>query len=72
MDAMSDAIEGADVMLYGVSRPYKESANVRCQEREQAVLLFMRCLSDTALFPRLCVNVSVDWRPTTLISRSWT
>ena len=29
MDAMSDAIEGADVMLYGVSLPYKESANVR-------------------------------------------
>ena len=29
MDAMSDAIEGADVMLYGVSLRYKESANVR-------------------------------------------
>ena len=29
MDAMSDAIEGADVMLYGVSLAYKESANVR-------------------------------------------
>ena len=29
MDAMSDAIEGADVMLYGVSLKYKESANVR-------------------------------------------
>ena len=28
MDAMSDAIEGADVMLYSVSRQYKESANV--------------------------------------------
>ena len=26
MDAMSDAIEGADVMLYGVSLAYKESA----------------------------------------------
>jgi hypothetical protein len=26
---MSDAIEGADVMLYGVSLKYKESANVR-------------------------------------------
>ena len=26
---MSDAIEGADVMLYGVSLRYKESANVR-------------------------------------------
>ena len=29
MDAMSDAIEGAEVMLYGVSLAYKESANVR-------------------------------------------
>ena len=29
MDAMSDAIEGAEVMLYGVSLGYKESANVR-------------------------------------------
>ena len=28
VDAMSDAIEGADVMLYGVSLKYKESANV--------------------------------------------
>ena len=28
MDAMSDAIEGAAVMLYGVSLKYKESANV--------------------------------------------
>ena len=29
MDAMSDAIEGADVMLYGVSLRYKESSNCR-------------------------------------------
>ena len=28
VDAMSDAIEGADVMLYGESLAYKESANV--------------------------------------------
>jgi hypothetical protein len=28
VDAMSDAIEWADVMLYGVSLAYKESANV--------------------------------------------
>ena len=37
MDAMSDAIEGADVMLYGVSLRYKESANVsgsRCHGLE--------------------------------------
>ena len=31
MDAMSDAIEGADVMLYGVSLAYKESANCRME-----------------------------------------
>ena len=31
MDAMSDAIEGADVMLYGVSLAYKESANCRLE-----------------------------------------
>jgi hypothetical protein len=30
---MSDAIEGADVMLYGVSLRYKESANVRITHR---------------------------------------
>ena len=29
MDAMSEAVEGADVMLYGVSLAYKESANCR-------------------------------------------
>ena len=28
MDAMSEAIEGAEVMLYTVSLSYKESANV--------------------------------------------
>jgi len=33
VDAMSDAIEGADVMLYGVSLRYKESANVRTPQR---------------------------------------
>ena len=31
MDAMSEAIEGADVMLYGVSLRYKESANCRLE-----------------------------------------
>ena len=31
MDAMSDAIEGADVMLYGVSLRYKESTNCRLE-----------------------------------------
>ena len=31
VDAMSDAIEHADVMLYGVSLAYKESANCRLE-----------------------------------------
>jgi hypothetical protein len=31
VDAMSDAIEGAEVMLYGVSLAYKESANCRME-----------------------------------------
>ena len=31
VDAMSDAIEGADVMLYGVSLAYKESVNCRME-----------------------------------------
>ena len=30
-DAMSDAVEGAEVMLYGVSLAYKESANCRLE-----------------------------------------
>ncbi len=31
VDAMSDAVEGAEVVLYGVSRGYKESANCRLE-----------------------------------------
>ena len=31
MDAMSDAVEGAEVVLYGVSRGYKESSNCRLE-----------------------------------------
>ena len=38
MDAMSDAIEGADVMLYGVSLKYKESANVSASVGSWTVL----------------------------------
>ncbi len=32
-DAMSDAIEGAEILLYGVSQRYKESVNVSRQNR---------------------------------------
>ena len=31
IDAMSEAVEGAEVILYGVSEPYKESANCRME-----------------------------------------
>ena len=31
MDRMSEAVEGAAVMLYGVSTGYKESANCRLE-----------------------------------------
>jgi hypothetical protein len=67
MDAMSDAIEGADVMLYGVSLAYKESANVSWQ---------LPLLTSTVLFAdksavlplpwSVCViaPLSADWRPT--------
>ena len=50
VDAMSDAIEGAEVMLYGVSLEYKESANCRMElnvssaGRGLAVCLFAHVL----------------------------
>ena len=69
MDAMSDAIEGADVMLYGVSLAYKESANVRTWNAGR--LICHACVM--MLYSRVdCLCVSVDWRPTTPTSRSWT
>ena len=40
MDAMSDAIEGASVMLYGVSKAYKESANCRYAARRHLTNTF--------------------------------
>ena len=68
MDAMSDAIEGADVMLYGVSLRYKESANCRLEAvsfLEKLVLkgAFISIANDPVLGMR---------RRTTPISRSWT
>ena len=41
MDAMSDAIEGADVMLYGVSLAYKESANCRLEVSSEMSRVFV-------------------------------
>ena len=55
MDAMSDAIEGADVMLYSVSLAYKESANVRVASRgvvQQLIgpcPMYRGCLSNCVL-----------------------
>ena len=50
MDAMSDAIEGADVMLYGVSLPYKESANCRMEanvrQEPQRARMFVSNVTD--------------------------
>jgi hypothetical protein len=54
VDAMSDAIEGADVMLYGVSLKYKESANVRISHSCISCLL-RSCSAGQAL--RLTVRV---------------
>ena len=51
MDAMSDAIEGADVMLYAVSLRYKESANVRTREGADVSSCPARPLT------RVCVHV---------------
>lgn len=56
---MSDAVEGAEVMLYGVSKAYKESTNcrlvrdysiliLRCLFFEMSTQLLMYCLSKEA------------------------
>ena len=56
VDAMSDAIEGADVMLYGVSLRYKESANVRCSSALRwPTLLTVSRLAPSLLRARVCV-----------------
>ena len=39
IDAMSDAVDQSDVMLYGVSLAYKESANVRAASPKHVALL---------------------------------
>ena len=45
---MSDAIEGAEILLYGVSQRYKESANVSRQNRYLATRR-SNCASDMRL-----------------------
>ena len=44
MDAMSDAIEGADVMLYSVSLRYKESSNCRLEANVSSSQCLIVCL----------------------------
>ena len=73
MDAMSDAIEGADVMLYGVSLAYKESANVSdlSNLRVSGIVYpatVPRPYSDAAVVA--CISCSVEWRLTMPISKS--
>jgi hypothetical protein len=60
MDAMSDAIEGADVMLYGVSLRYKESANVSDKpSHPPSDLLLCALLMSSVIATRLSLGLSV-------------
>ena len=47
IDAMSDAIDRAEIMLYTVSLPYKESANCRleatCEARTPLLAAKLEC-----------------------------
>jgi hypothetical protein len=45
IDSMGEAVDGAEVVLYGVSEAYKESANCRLV-RAQAVCTYVCCVSD--------------------------
>ena len=75
VDAMSDAIEGADVMLYGVSLAYKESANVSGLStlRVSGIVCPVAVCHAPALMLLLLLSLascSVEWRLTMLISKS--
>ena len=61
MDAMSDAIEGADVMLYGVSLAYKESANVSASSSPAVWCDACSCSCQQAL----CYRIRYGRCPTT-------
>ena len=57
VDAMSDAIEGAEVMCYAVSRAYKESANCRMELNVRActcVGLDLHCMCMLLMADRVC------------------
>jgi hypothetical protein len=73
MDAMSDAIEGADVMLYGVSLAYKESANVSglSTPRVSGIVCPVAVYHVPALMLLSSLaSCSVEWKLTMPISKS--
>ena len=51
VEAMADAVEGAAVMCYGVSRAYKESAN--CRLEAQYAYLFRTPRNEQRLYRRI-------------------
>ena len=59
MDRMSEAIEGADVICYGVSNAYKESANCRLEancDLQLCVQLPDRCPDVSASLAQMPVS----------------
>ena len=76
VDAMSDAIEGADVMLYGVSLAYKESANVSALSNLSPLILvvYPSAVRHTRTLLRTLTlslaSCSAEWRLTMPISKS--
>jgi hypothetical protein len=73
MDAMSDAIEGADVMLYGVSLAYKESANVSGLSNLRVGIVCPSALRHEHTLMVLLSSLascSVEWKLTMPISKS--
>jgi hypothetical protein len=63
MDAMSDAIDGAEVMLYGVSLRYKESVNVSRTAVLGVCMVIMRGVSERLAdsLHLCCCPGSVEW-----------
>ena len=73
VDAMSDAIEGADVMLYGVSLAYKESANVSGLSNLRVGIVCPSALRHEHTLMVLLSSLascSVEWKLTMPISKS--
>ena len=72
VDAMSDAIEGADVMLYGVSLAYKESANVSALSNLSPLILvvYRSAVRHTRTLTLSLASCSVEWKLTMPISKS--